>query len=262
MKYRKVDGHFAVFLRISDMKIVICDDSIEYLLKLEKLLLKYKETYSDIDFEIEKYSDPVRLYHKIENGELADIYILDMIMSSKSGIDIGNRIRRMDDDCMIIYVTSSEDFALAAYGVHAIRYLLKPVCEDNFFEAVNYAMSYADVKKEAVYVVKTKDGLVPVPYSKIEYIENASRMLCVYLSDGKRIQSIFIRKSFDEEIAEILEHDSFLRVHKSFIVNLRYVEKIVKNSMVMESGKTVPISKNRVTDAKKEYLLFYSKKYR
>lgn len=244
------------------MKIVICDDSIEYLLKLEKLLLKYKETYSDTDFEIEKYSDAVRLYHKIEKGELADIYILDMIMSSKSGIDIGNRIRKTDDDCMIIYVTSSEDFALDAYGVHAIRYLLKPVYEDKFFEAVSYAMSYTDVKKEAVYVVKTKDGLVPLPYSKIEYIENASRMLYVYLADGKLVQSIFIRKSFDEEIREILEDDSFLRIHKSFLVNLRYVEKIVKNSMLMESGKMLPISKNRVADVKKEYLLFYSRKYR
>ncbi len=243
------------------MKIVICDDSIEYLSRIEKLLLKYKETYSNIDFEIEKYSDASRLFDKIKKDELADIYILDMIMSCKSGIDIGNKIRETGDNSVIIYVTSSEDFALDAYQVHAIRYLLKPVYEDKFFEAMNHALSYMNVKKDAVYLVKTKDGLVSLPYSKIEYIENSSRILDIYLTGGKLVRSIFIRKSFDEEIKEIVKNDNFLQVHKSFIVNLKYVKRIVKNSMIMESDKIIPISKNRISDVKKEYLLFASRQY-
>lgn len=243
------------------MKIVICDDSIEYLSKIEKLLLKYKETYSHIEFEIEKYSDASKLFNKINKEELADIYILDMIMSRKSGIDIGNKIRNIDNDSVIIYITSSKDFALDAYQVHAIRYLVKPVPEDKFFEAMNYALSYADTKKDAVYLVKTKNGLVSLSYSQIEYIENSSRILDIYLTNGKSIQSIFIRKSFNEEIKEIIKYDNFLQIHKSFIVNLKYVKKIVKNSMVMESGKIIPISKNRISDVKKEYLLFASKQY-
>lgn len=114
------------------MKVVICDDSIEDLCKIEKLLIKYKEWNANVDFEIEKYSDASRLYQKINKNGLADIYILDMIMSSKSGIDIGNHIRSMDDKSVIIYITSSEDFALDAYGVYAIRYLVKPVYDEKF----------------------------------------------------------------------------------------------------------------------------------
>lgn len=253
---------FAVFFKDKYMKIVICDDSIEYLSKIEKLLLKYKETYSNIDFEIEKYSNATRLFEKIKKDELADIYILDMIMAYRSGIDIGNKIRKIDDKNVIIYITSSEDFALDAYQVHAIRYLLKPVSEDKFFEAMNYALSYADIKKEAVYTVKTKDGLISLSYSKIEYIENSARILDIYLTNGKCVQSIFIRKSFDEEIKEIIKNDNFLQIHKSFIVNLKYVKKIVKNSMIMESDKIIPISKNRISNVKKEYLLFASRQYR
>ena len=85
------------------MKIVICDDSLEDLSKIEKLLLKYKELNADVDFELEKYSDASRLFRKIEKNELADIYILDMIMSVKSGIDIGKQIRSMDDESVIVY---------------------------------------------------------------------------------------------------------------------------------------------------------------
>ena len=71
------------------MKITICDDSIKDLLKTEKLLLKYKAMRPDRDFEIEKFSDPSRLSQKISEGKLTDIYILDMLMPGRTGIDLG-----------------------------------------------------------------------------------------------------------------------------------------------------------------------------
>lgn len=244
------------------MKIVICDDSIEDLCGMEKLLLKYKELHTNVVFEVDKYSDASRLYGKINKSGFADIYILDMLMDMKSGIEIGNHIRSMDDKSVIIYITSSEDFALDAYNVRAIRYLLKPVYEGQFFEAMDYALSYISMKNDAVYLVKTKDGLVSLPYSQIEYIESSSRMLYIYLTDGKLVQSIFLRKSFDEEMKELLANDSFIQIHKLFIVNLRYVRKMERSDMVMESLKSLPISKKRIAEVKKEYLLFVSKLYR
>lgn len=243
------------------MKIVICDDSLEDLSKIEKLLLKYKELKGDVDFALEKYSDASRLFRKIKKNELADVYILDMIMSVKSGIDIGKQIRSMDDECMIVYITSSEDFALDAYGVNAIRYLVKPVRNEKFFEAMDYVFAYTNVKRDAVFLVKTKEGLVSLPCSKIEYIENSSRMLEICLSGGKLVQSIFIRKSFDEEIKELLWQDNFLQVHKSFVINLKYVKKMVQNNMVMESDKIIPVSKKRIAEVKRKYLLFVSGQY-
>ena len=79
---------------------------------------------------------------------------------------------------IFIYVTSSDDFALEAYGVRAVRYLLKPVREELFIEAMDYAVTdISKEKKETIYTVKTKEGLVSIPYSRIEYIENYSRTL-------------------------------------------------------------------------------------
>lgn len=93
------------------MHIVICDDNIEDLLTLEKLILKYTARYPAISFETEKFSDASVLLHKIQK-KIADIYILDIIMSRISGIDLGSQIRKSDSKSMIIYVTSSDDFAL------------------------------------------------------------------------------------------------------------------------------------------------------
>lgn len=244
------------------MKITICDDSIKDLLKIEELLLKYKTLYPDKDFELEKFSDPSKLYHRISEGKLADIYILDMLMPGRTGIDLGNQIRNTGCESVIIYITSSDDYALDAYEVHAIRYLLKPIAEEKLFEALNYSLSYVNVKKEPVYLVKTKEGLVQTPYSQIEYIENASRRLEVHLVSGETLKSLFIRKSFEEEIRGIAEEKNFQQIHKSFLVNLDHVKRLTNDSIIMGSGRQLPISKAKAANVKRAYLLFVSGKHR
>ena len=244
------------------MKIVVCDDSIEDLTEIERLLTKYKEINSNTNLEVEQFSHAAKLYQKIQEKELADIYILDMIMSEKTGIDIGTLIRSSNRQSVIVYITSSDDFALEAYGVRAVRYLLKPVSEEQFFEALDYALSLTKLETEKIYPVKTKNGLVAIPYSKIEYIENYSRVLNIFQTDGESVKSIFIRKSFDEEIREIAQDKRFMQVHKSFLINMNYVNKLTQNTILMESGKSIPISKKRVVTVRKEYLLFVSEQYR
>ena len=243
------------------MKIVICDDSIEDLLKIEKILLKYKKFYPNIDFEVEKFSNASQLYNNIQKNELADIYILDIIMSGKDGIDIGQQIRKSSADNIIIYTTCSGDYALEAYDLHAVRYILKPVNENRIFEALDYALSYKNAGKEASFLIKTREGLVQIPYSQIEYIENSSRTLEAHLTNSKIIKSIFIRKSFEEEISELIEDPMFIQVHKSLIINLKYIRKLAKNNVIMESGKNIPVSQKRAAVVKKEYLSFFSDYY-
>lgn len=76
------------------MKIVICDDNIQDLMKIEEMVLKYKMLHPDRNIELQKFSNPLRLYHSISEGNLADIYILDMLMLELTGIDLGSQIRK------------------------------------------------------------------------------------------------------------------------------------------------------------------------
>lgn len=244
------------------MKITICDDSIKDLLKIEKLLLKYKSLHPNKDFELEKFSDPSRVYQKILEGKLTDIYILDMLMPRRTGIDLGKQIRMSSHESVIIYITASDDYALDAYEVHAVRYLLKPIDEYKLYEALDYALSYTKVKSESMYLIKTQNGLLQRPYSKIEYIENIGRKQEVHMSDGETLKSLFIRKSFEEETKEAAIRDNFLQVHKSFLVNLDYVKQLTSDSIIMESGKQIPVSKAKAARVKREYLLFVSEKYK
>lgn len=242
------------------MKITVCDDSIKDLLDIEKLLIKYKNRYPDKTFELEKYSDPSRLYQRISDGKLTDIYILDMLMPRRTGLDLGRQIRTTGNDNVIIYITSSEDYALDAYGVRAVRYLLKPIDEGKFFEALDYALSYTKAKTEPTYMIKTKNGLLPMAYSKIEYIESVGRKLEVHLSDGKLLKTLYIRTSFEEEVQALIGHGNFLQTHKSFLVNLDYVKQLTTDNVIMNSGKQLPVSRAKAPTVKREYLLFVSEK--
>lgn len=244
------------------MKIVVCDDSKEDLKEIDGLLIKYKTEHADAEFEVECFTDSDLLYRRILAGKPGDVYILDMIMSEKTGIDIGSLIRSTDEKSVIIYITASDDFALEAYGVHAVRYLLKPVKKEQFYEAVDFAFNSIPKKKpENSYQVKTKEGQVAVPFSQIEYIENYSRVINVCMTDGKNIKSIYIRKSFNEETKPVLEDNRFIQVHKSFIINMDYVDRLAQGSITMESGKNIPVSRARTAEVKKAYLMFVSRRY-
>lgn len=246
------------------MKVIICDDNVMDLQIIEELLLRYKSLHTDRVFELEKYTDPSRLYQKIAEGKKADLYILDMLMPKWTGIELGTLIRKCGGESIIIYLTSSDDFALDAYGVHAIRYLLKPIEAEKLFEALDYGMFLLEERNEteAVYLVKTAEGLAKTPYSQIEYIENANRKLEVHLVGGSILKSIFIRRSFEKEIEELAAERNFLQVHKSFLVNLDHVRQLGAGVMIMESGRQIPVSKAKAAAVKREYLLFVSGKYR
>lgn len=244
------------------MQLVICDDDEENLMELEAMLLKYSTRFPAVSFDMEKFSDASLLLSKIRTEKPADLYILDIVMSRITGIALGHEIRKKSEKSIIIYITASDGFALDAYDIRAIRYLLKPVEENHFFEAMDYALSQTGHKKEPLFPVKTKTGLVSVPCREIEYVENASRKLEIHLTNGDKITSIYIRSSFDEEIKELLCAGNFLSVHKSFLVNLNYVRKLTADNITMISGDSIPVSRKSSLQVKKEYLSFIAEQYK
>lgn len=244
-------------------KITICDDNIEDLKSLERLLISYNVVGNRELYEWDVFSDSNKLSSVIDREKLSDIYILDLMMPLKDGIDIGRQIRERNTQPVIIYTTSSSDFALEAYGVQASRYLLKPVQEGAFFEAMDYAVTYLNGKAdEPSYLVKTRDGIISLHYSQIEYIENKSRIMYVHLSDRRVIKSLYIRTSFEGENEDLIKNEMFAQVHKSFLVNLKYVETLRSDCMVMTSGACIPVSKNKYTEVKRQYLMFTVDQYR
>lgn len=109
-------------------------------------------------------------------------------------------------------------------------------------------------KKDRIFVINTKKGIVNVNYSEIVYVENVSRRMCVTLRDGKTYQSLGIRDSFDKQVRCLLEEKNFIQPHKSFVVNLDYVSRCTAVMLYMNNDVDIPVSRRNSMEVKKRYL--------
>lgn len=142
----------------------------------------------------------------------------------------------------------------------AQRYLLKPIQQREFEEAMDFAVRQT-LQMQKVLHVNTIEGIRNLFYQEIEYIENVSRTLYIAVVNGEPVISRFLRKSFESDMEELLENENFIQVHKSFIVNLRYIKLYNQSQIVMFSDKVVPVSRSRQTEVKRIYLQYLSKRY-
>lgn len=115
-------------------------------------------------------------------------------------------------------------------------------------------------KKDRIFVINTKEGLVNVNYSEILYVENVARRMCVTLKDGNVYQSIGIRDSFDKKIKCLLEEGNFIQPHKSYVVNLDYVSRCTPVMLHMDNDIEIPVSRRNSIEVKKRYLEYIALK--
>ncbi len=179
----------------------------------------------------------------------ADLIFLDINMPMLNGIDFATLV---PPTCRIIFVTAYDQYALQGFKVNALDYLLKPVSYSDFLKSVSRALewkSMSDVYSSEVHrdqttprmiTLKVKNQLVQLKVDSIEYVEARNDRIIVFRKEGTPLSSLMTLK----EIEDMLPIDTFMRVHRSFIVNIPLVEIVERNRIVF--GKTyVPISENK-----------------
>lgn len=241
------------------IRIAICDDESKMLQCMKERISEYG-IQRKIDFSIETFQYAKDLETAILNHTNFQIYILDILMPQMNGIELGQVIRQSDEQAVIICLTSSKDFAYQAFGIYAQRYLLKPLDTEKLYEAMDFAISDL-CQKIRLLSINTAEGIQKISYQEIEYIENSARTLHVFTIDGREIISKYLRKSFESNLKELLEHKHFMQVHKSFIVNLNYVRLYDSVQMTMRSGRQIPISKSHQQNVKRTYLKYTAESY-
>lgn len=186
----------------------------------------------------------------------ADIIFLDIQMPELSGIEFA---RILPKDTKIIFTTAFDQYAIEAYKVNAIDYLLKPVSYKEFLSAVNKAIDYfSTVYKKEVYekdrfmFVKTDYKLQRVAFDDIVYIEGLKDYIRIYLEDGSKVTSLMNMKNLED----FLPKPNFLRTHRSYIVNTSKITVIDKFRIVF-GDVVIPIS-DTYKDALTEYFERYT----
>ncbi|MEG0897442.1 MAG: LytTR family DNA-binding domain-containing protein [Ruthenibacterium sp.] len=244
------------------LEIAICDDDMTDLQQIETAVAAYQAENASAQISVYSTQSPAALAEKIAHGERSDIYILDLMMPEIDGISLGKIIRNSGCCAPIIYITSSNEHAFEAYGVCALRYLMKPVAQADMFAALDFARHNLAQHSVKHFHVKTKEGIQKIAVADIVCVENIQRSMQFTMQDGTKVNSVCNRESFETHLAPLLADDSFAQPHKSFLVHMKFVQSLQPDTLLLDSGLHVPISRNYASDLKRRYLKYLARSER
>lgn len=242
------------------LQIALCDDETACHDMTKKLLAEYAQRSASFSYTLSCFSSAGELLEHIDANGAFDIYILDIIMPDINGIRLGAALREQGDDGLIIYLTSSPDFALESYGTDALHYLLKPIDSGPFFRCMDKAMNRLDRSLTETVSIKTPGSTRIVPVRDILYAERMNRHIRYYLNDNTVIDSVTINDAFQNAVSPLISYPGFLIVGSSFAVNLYYVTEVTRSDMRLTGDHLVPIPRRAYETVKSTWADYWLKK--
>lgn len=236
------------------LKIAICDDMDIELKRITQLTNEYLSVCC-LSAEVREFSHSDELLTVCEN-ESFHIFLLDMVIPMVSGLELGREIRRISTDAQIIYITTEPGFALDAYSVNPLHYLLKPVNKTALFSALDLAAKKVNYGQEISITVKTKTGLRTLSADMIACGEYARHAIIYTLTKGERVETTTIQGSFSGHIAPLLRDKRFLQPHAAFVVNMSFVERLDKEGFTLKGGTFVPVSGKQFVAVRNAYMSY------
>ena len=218
------------------MNIAIIEDSGQELSLLERCLQSYlssRQVYRVID----TYTSGEAF---LENwpSKSYDLVFLDILMEGISGIEVARKIRETDSECLLIFISSSKEYALQGFEVRAFDYLLKPLSEERFQKTMDLCQN--ELAKHIRYIeVKESRTLVKIPLNEIIYTDYYNHYIQIHTA-ARLIRSY---QQFDVFSPLLLCYPQFLCCYRNCIVNMDHVDSVDKHDFVMENGERVPITR-------------------
>lgn len=220
------------------LKIAILDDEIKAIDILSDFISKVLPN-SD-DYTITKYKSSAQFLNDYRGG--FDILFLDICMPGMNGMNVAKRIRTIDSQVTIVFITSMTQYAVQGYEVEAKDYILKPYNYNDFevrFRRILESIKSIDDDKQKV-VIKTKDKTIVLSYKDIIFIESDGHYLIYHTSSS----TYTVRETIKETITKF-ENNHFSLCNKCYIVNLRYVEKVDDSFVYLSNKEQLLISRLR-----------------
>ena len=230
------------------MYIAVCDDQSEELDLLAELLDRWQRERRNV-LRFKTFRNAVELLDAAVKEKFT-LYLLDVMMPGMDGLMAAREIRSFDDAAEIIFLTSSPDFAYESYGVRALDYLLKPIQTEMLFPLLD-RLSLQKQNPQEGLTLKCGSMLIRVLFSQLTYVEVNGKHLYFNLTDGS-VREVF--GTLKEYEALLLARAEFMRVHRSYIVNMYQVAELSPTGIRTFSGKNLPVSRLLYPQLQKDYL--------
>jgi DNA-binding LytR/AlgR family response regulator len=173
-----------------------------------------------------------------------DLMFVDINMPDLTGMDF---VKSLSIKPSVIFTTAYSEYAIEGFKVDAIDYLLKPIGYKDFLKSANKAKTLFDLKEHKAEAIKTTPShlfvksehkLMRIELSNIKYIESMHEYIRIHLMNDKPLMTLISLKSIEEQ----LPPDKFMRVHRSFIVNLERIKVIERNRIIFDNTVYIRVS--------------------
>ncbi len=235
------------------ISIAICDDQSMYLEKIEKAISEYFINFPEYQVRVSGFCNSSVFLDELEKTGGWDIVILDICMPGISGTEIAREIRRRHDRTEIIFISVSSDYALAAFALKAVHYVLKPFSSAEFHEALSRALlPFSDRKPRRILLHLASGSIQSIDASSILYIESIAYRRVVHTSKGVFEETRRTLSSFLEELGDLFP-GQFIQPYRGYIVNLEAIRTISPDHITLQSGDSVPIKRGDFRKLRESY---------
>ena len=236
------------------MRIAYCEDEPAQAALVRAMILQWAESRK-ITAEVILYESAEEFLFKNEVFAY-DIVFLDIAMRQMNGVELARAIRRKDRALPIAFLTADRTFAIEGYELHAVRYLLKPVAMEKLGSLLDELLetAEADAQDTDCITVGEKGAVRKISESSICYIEVLGHYTQLHLKDSSAVR---IKESLAAVAAMLHQKELFVKCHRSFVVNLRYVEKISRAACALSDGTVLPVSRNSYQELNERFIQYY-----
>lgn len=233
------------------LRILLADDEPVFLSKMEHLLMRYAEQ-KQLNVQIGAYTRDDMSSFILQPYDIA---FLDIDFGNRrgAGINLARRLRQKRNDAIIIFVTSYVEYAPEGYELRAFRYLLKTDVDAKLEAYFSQAVEHFTAKREVVSI-RNNGEIINLAVDDILYLESEKHTVHVYMLCGNfdHYSCYTSLQSFEEKLQPL----GFLRIQKSYLVNMRHIKKLQCSEVIMENGLTLPVSGKNYSEIKRAYLLW------
>ncbi len=221
------------------LQIAICDDGTRDRARTRALLDDFLAS-RNLSARVREFTAAKELLFDLDGGSAYDLYLLDVIMPEMNGIELGVKLRETDETGTIIYLTTSEDFAIGSYEARAFWYLVKPVKPDKLFPVLDKAIAARQKHLTEGVNVKTRDGMEWLRFDDLYYVVSVERA-AHFVHMGGVTESTINSVPFQEKTEPLLADERFRRCGASLVLNLQHVKVVGKSSATLDTGEQLEI---------------------
>lgn len=218
-------------------QIAICDSETTELDKVEHMLRGRHSPLAESAFLLKRFTNIGDLLQKVEFEHYQpDVLLMDISMPGESGIEAVRKLQGMGSCEQVIFFASSAEYALAAFGVAAVSYLLRPISEKALFQALDKILGRMQHDKRRYVLFETNCHVRRLALEDIIYCEAQGKKQCIYLRGG---ECVLLRMTMTRLREILCIHREFVGIGVSYIVNLKHAESWDRQTLLLDNGQEI-----------------------